>query len=127
MLNLIVGYVLGVFSAFILLCLLVTHRAPPPTMAKRRHQPLKPGQVHGPYGGQPYTPPPMPPRKTVQPNAPTIQPAHDLYRCIDCGSMVARDEMSWGHCGACQEKAARDAEPRGVAYQFLGMTGLEDE
>lgn len=67
MLNLIVGYVLGVFSAFILLCLLVTHRAPPPTMAKRRHQPLKPGQVHGPYGGQPYTPPPMPPRKTVAP------------------------------------------------------------
>lgn len=36
MLNLIVGYVLGVFSAFILLCLLVTHRAPPPTMAKRK-------------------------------------------------------------------------------------------
>lgn len=36
MLNLIVGYVLGIFSAFILLCLLVTHRAPPPTMAKRR-------------------------------------------------------------------------------------------
>lgn len=36
MLNLIVGYVLGIFSAFILLCLLVTHRAPPPTKAKRR-------------------------------------------------------------------------------------------
>lgn len=36
MLNLIVGYVLGIFSAFILPCLLVTHRAPPPTMAKRK-------------------------------------------------------------------------------------------
>jgi hypothetical protein len=36
MLNLIVAYVLGIVSAFVLLLLLVTHRAPPPTMAKRR-------------------------------------------------------------------------------------------
>lgn len=49
MLNLIVAYVLGVVSAFVLILLLLMHKAPAPTLAARRRQlPVREGEIEEP-------------------------------------------------------------------------------
>lgn len=73
--GILLGAAIASFAWAMLFMLMAAHRAPPLMMHGRRDV-LKPGQVLGPYGGQPYTPDPRPPTRRDPPPMPECKPAN---------------------------------------------------